>query len=263
MALRRLPFIAAFAAAVLSAVARADEPAAHGALSVAAAANLVYALDALDAEFAKADPGVTVTSATGASGSLVAQIEHGAPYDIFLSADPDFPRALVKAGQGGAGSLTAFAVGRLVLWTTETGVDVSDISAAVRSLTVKKLAIANVTTAPFGKAAKEALEKLGAWDDVQHKLVVGENISQAAQFVDTGNADAGFVALSIVVSPKLKDKGRWTEVPAVLYGSLEQCAVITAHGSANPAAARYIAFLQSPAARAILVKFGYGIPAGP
>jgi molybdate transport system substrate-binding protein len=251
------------AAAVLAPLARAGEPAAPTALSVAAASNLVYALDALDAEFAKAAPGVTVTSATGASGSLVAQIEHGAPYDVFLSADPDFPRALVKAGQADAGSLSAFAVGRLVLWTTEAGVDVSDIPAAVRSPVVKKLAIANVATAPYGRAAKEALEKLGAWADAQPKLVVGENISQTAQFVDTANADAGFVALSIVVSPKLKEKGRWTEVPAGLYGSLEQCAVITVHGSSNPAAARYIAFLHSAAARAILQQFGYGIPPGP
>jgi len=263
--MKRAPWllVAAFAAAAVAPLARADAPAATGALSVAAAANLVYALDALDAEFAKASPGVTVTSATGASGSLVAQIEHGAPYDVFLSADPDFPRALVRAGRADAGSLTAFAVGRLVLWTTEAGVDVSDIAAAVRSPAVKKLAIANVSTAPFGRAAKEALQKLGAWDDLQPKLVIGENISQTAQFVDTGNADAGFVALSIVISPKLRDKGRWTEVPAGLYGSLEQCAVITAHGSSNPAAARYIAFLQSPAARAILVAFGYGIPRGP
>jgi molybdate transport system substrate-binding protein len=247
---------------LLAPLCRADESAGPTTLSVAAASNLAYALDALDAEFAKTAPGVTVTSATGASGSLVAQIEHGAPYDVFLSADPDFPRALVKAGQADAGSLSAFAVGRLVLWTTKAGIDVSDISVAVRSPAVRKLAIANVTTAPFGRAAKEALEKLGAWADAQPKLVVGENISQTAQFVGTGNADAGFVALSIVLSPKLKDKGRWTEVPEGLFGSLEQCAVITAHGSANPAAARYIAFLHSPPARAILQEFGYGIPPG-
>ena len=261
--MKKAHFLLAAVAAALAVPAHADGPAAQGTLSVAAAANLVYALDALDAQFAKADPRVTVTSATGASGSLVAQIEHGAPYDVFLSADADFPRALVKAGQADAASLSAFAVGRLVLWTTEAGVDVSDVAAAVRGPAIKRLAIANTTTAPFGRAAKEALRKLGTWDDVQPKLVVGENISQAAQFVDTGNADAGFVALSIVISPQLRDKGRWTEVPASLYGPLEQCAVITAHGAPNPAAARYIAFLHSPEAQAILKTFGYGIPAAP
>jgi molybdate transport system substrate-binding protein len=258
----RLAILAALAAAALQCPARARGSDNPGTLSVAAAANLVYALDALDAEFAKAAPVVVVTSATGASGSLVAQIEHGAPYDVFLSADADFPRALAKAGQADAGSISAFAVGRLVLWTTEAGIDVSDISAAVRSPSVKRLAIANVATAPFGRAAKEALQRLGAWDDARPKLVIGENISQAAQFVGTGNADAGFVALSIVVSPKLRDKGRWTEVPAGLYGPLDQCAVITAHGATNPAAARYIAFLHSAAAQAILREFGYGIPPG-
>jgi len=257
---RTLAHLAALAVAVLAGPARAEGP--PRTLSVAAAANLVYALDALDAEFAKAAPDVTVTSATGASGSIVAQIEHGAPYDVFLSADPDFARALVKAGNADAGSLSAFAVGRLVFWTTRPGLDPSDIAATVRSPSVRRLAIANVLTAPFGRAAREALQRLGAWDDAQPKLVVGENISQAAQFVETGNADAGFVALSIVISPKLRGRGRWAEVPAGLYGSLEQCAVITAHGAPNPAAARYMAFLHGPAAQGILKEFGYGLPAG-
>jgi molybdate transport system substrate-binding protein len=260
---KNLPLIAALAFAAIARPTNADEPAHAGSLSIAAAANLVYALDALDKEFAKTAPDVTVTSATGASGSIVAQIEHGAPYDVFLSADRDFPLALVKAGQADGGSLAEFAVGRLVLWTTRPGLDLTDIAGAVQSPDVRKLAIANVLTAPFGRAAKEALQKLGAWDAVQPKLVVGENISQTAQFVDTGNADAGFVALSLVLSPKLKDKGRWIEVPATLFSPLEQCAVVTSHGASNPASALYIAFLRSPAARAILQQFGYGIPAGP
>ncbi len=260
---RNLPLLAVLAATAIILPAQADEPAHAGSLSIAAAANLVYALDALDKEYAKTAPDVTVTSATGASGSIVAQIEHGAPYDVFLSADRDFPLALAKAGQAEGGSLSEFAVGRLVLWTTRPGLSVSDIAAAVQSPDVKKLAIANVLTAPFGRAAKQALQKLGAWDAVQPKLVIGENISQTAQFVETGNADAGFVALSIVLSPKLKDRGTWTEVPATLFGPLEQCAVITSRGASNPASASYIAFLHSPAARSILGQFGYGIPAGP
>jgi molybdate transport system substrate-binding protein len=263
MKIKHLPLITALAVAAIPTRAHADESGQPGTLSVAAAANLVYALDALDAEFGKTTPNVIVTSATGASGSLVAQIEHGAPYDVFLSADPDFPRALIKLGQADPASLLPFAVGRLVLWTTNPNVDVSDIAALVRSPAVHRLAIANTLTAPYGRAAKEALQRLGAWDDAQPKLVVGENISQAAQFVETGNADAGFVALSIVVSPKLRNRGRWIEVPSILYGSLEQCAVITAHGAANPAAARYIAFLRGPAARKILEDFGYGLPAAP
>jgi molybdate transport system substrate-binding protein len=260
---RNLLILAALAVSLVIHPVRADEAAHKQTLSIAAAANLVYALDALDKEFMKTAPEVTVTSATGASGSLVAQIEHGAPYDVFLSADRTFPQALIKAGQGDPNSLTDFAVGRLVLWTTKPALNLSDIAAAVQSADVKRLAIANVTTAPFGRAAKEALQKLGAWDAVQPKLIFGENISQAAQFVQTGNADAGFVALSLVLAPNLKDKGHWTEVPPTLFAPLEQCAVITSHGAPNPASARYIAFLRSPAARGILEQFGYGIPTGP
>ncbi len=251
---------AAFAASAFVGSTYAADASRPATLSVAAAANLVYALDALNAEFAKSAPEVAVTSATGASGSLVAQIAHGAPYDVFLSADRGFAQALVNAGNADARSLSTFAVGRLVLWTTREGVDLSDIAAAVRNPRVRKLAVANTDTAPYGRAAQQALRSLGAWEDAEPKVVIGENISQTAQWVETGNADAGFVALSIVISPRLKGRGRWTEVPAALHEPLEQCAVITARGSANPAAARYVAFLHSPAARAILEAFGYGIP---
>jgi molybdate transport system substrate-binding protein len=254
-------FISLFAfAAVLAGPARAAEPAPAGSLSIAAAANLVYALDALDTEFNRGAPDVKVTTVTGASGNLVAQIRNGAPFDVFLSADLDFPKALISSGQAEAATMTTFAVGRLVLWTTRNDLDVSDIAAAIRNPRSHKVAIANVTTAPYGRAAKQALEKMGLWEDAQPKLVVGENISQTAQFVETGNADAGFVAMSLVLSPKLKDKGSWKEVPADLYGSLEQGAVITAHGATNAAAQEYLIFLRGPAARAILEKYGYGFP---
>jgi len=235
---------------------------AAGKVSVAAAANLVYALDALDAEFARIAPDVAVTTATGASGGLVAQIENGAPFDVFLSADLDYPKALVAAGHADAQRVTCFATGRLVLWTTNPAVILTSVAATVRDPAVQKLAIANLDTAPYGRAARQALEKLGAWIDARPKLVVGENITQTAQFVETGNADAGFVALSLVLSPKLKDRGRWLEVPATLHAPLDQGAVLTTRGAANPAARRYLAFLASPAAQKILRDFGYGVPGG-
>jgi molybdate transport system substrate-binding protein len=231
-----------------------------GTLTIAAASNLSYALEALNAGFAEASPGVDVKTAVGASGNLVAQIRSGAPYDVFLSADPEFAAALVRTGHADSKSLTPFAVGRLVLWTVKPGLDVSDIAATVRSPAVRALAIANADSAPYGRAARQALEKLGLWADARPKLVTGENISQATQFVETGNADAGFVALSAVVSPGLKGRGRWAEVPARLYEPLTQVAVITAHGSGNPGAASYLAFLRSEAAHRILESFGYGMP---
>jgi molybdate transport system substrate-binding protein len=259
----RLPIMVALAAVAVVCPARSAEAGPPGKLTVAAAANLIYALDGIDAAFEKTDPGVTLTSVIGASGTLVAQIAHGAPYDVFLSADLDFPRKLIKEGEADPGSLTTFAVGRLVLWTAGAQIDMSSVAAAVRSPGVHKLAIANTHTAPYGRAAMEALKALGEWAEVQPKLVVGENISQTTQFVETGNADAGFIALSIAISPKLKERGRWIEVPAGLYGSLEQGAVITGHGSSNPAARQYLAFLQGAEAREILQAFGYGLPRSP
>jgi len=234
-----------------------------GTLTVAAAANLTYALEALDAGFRESCPGIDVTTAVGASGNLVAQIRNGAPYDVFLSADLEFAEALVRTGHANPKSLTPFAAGRLVLWTVKPGLDVSDIAAAVRNPAVHALAIANADSAPYGRAARQALEKLGLWAEARPKLVTAEDISQATEFVETGNADAGFVALSAVVSPRLRAKGRWTEVPAGLYEPLTQVAVITARGSGNPASARYVSFLRGEAARRILEGFGYGVPGAP
>jgi len=257
---RARPLLAALAVAFLAPAGAAD-PAPAGTVSVAAAANLSFALDALDAAFRQAAPEVAVTSMTAASGDIVAQVEHGAPYDVFLSADLHFPQVLVDAGHADRQTLTTFAVGQLVLWTTRADVALPDVGSVVRDPLVRKLAIANQRTAPFGRAAEQALRHLGLWTDAEPKLVVGESISQTTQFVATGNADAGFVALSVVLAPKLKGKGRYLEVSPDLYDPLDQGAIITRHGAANPAARRYLAFLQGPAARAILVSFGYRLPA--
>lgn len=229
-------------------------------VSVAAAANLVYALDALDAEFTKAHPEVNLTSATGASGNLVAQIRNGAPYDVFLSADLDFAERLIRDRGAPASSLHTFAIGRLVLWTTRPGLEVGSIEGVVRDPAVRKIAVANPDTAPYGLAAMQTLEKLHLREIAEPKLVRGENISQTAQFVETGNADAGFVALSLVLSPKLKDRGRWIVVPDELYAPLGQAAVLTLKGAGNPAAQAYLDFLSSASAGKILEQFGYRLP---
>jgi molybdate transport system substrate-binding protein len=232
-------------------------------LSIAAAANLVYVLDPLDAAFREFAPGVTVTTAIASSGNLVAQIKNGAPFDVFLSADLDYPRALIAAHCADAASLTPFATGRLVLWTTRPGLPLSSTAAVIRNPAAQKIAIASPRSAPYGRAAEAVLKKLALWAAAQPKLVTGENISQTAQFVATGNADAGFVALSLVLAPKLKERGRWLEIPAGLYAPIAQGAVLTTRGAANPAAVRYLAFLRTPAARKVLERFGYGVPASP
>jgi molybdate transport system substrate-binding protein len=230
-------------------------------LSIAAASNFSFALDALGAEFKKYSPKTAVVLATGASGSLVAQIKNGAPYDLFLSADLEYPQALIKAGDGDAKSLTTFATGRLVLWTTKPGIEVKNVADTVRNPAVKKLAIANPDTAPYGRAAKAALEKLGVWAAVRPKLVTGENIAQTAQFVETGSADAGFVAMSVVLSPKLSSKGRWIEVPAELHAPLAHGAILTTRGVKNAAAREFLEFLHTPMAHAVLKQYGYAVPA--
>jgi len=229
-------------------------------IAIAAAANLVYVIGPLNAEFAKVRADVAVQVEIGASGNLVAQIKNGAPYDVFLSADTEFPQKLVRAGGAQSSSLVTFAMGKLVLWTTKPGVELSSIESVVRSKMVEKIAIANPGTAPYGRATEEALAKLGLSDVAKPKLVFGENITQAAQFVSTGNADAGFVALSLVLSPNLKMKGRWIEVPSALYTPIAQAGVLTTRGATKAAARQYLDFLTSPAARKVFAQFGYGLP---
>ncbi len=240
-------------------LAAARAPAAEK-VSVAAAANLTYVLAPLDAEFERLNPGTAVASEIGASGSLVAQIKNGAPYDVFLSADVDFPRRLIAEGGAQKSSLVTFAFGRLVLWTTKPDLGLASIEAVVRDPAVRKIAIANPKLAPYGRAAEEVLAKLGISAEAEPKLVFGENITQTAQFVSSGNADAGFVAYSLVVAPQLNDKGHWIEVPAALFAPIAQGAVLTTSGASNPAARRFMQYLVSPEARAVFERFGYGLP---
>lgn len=229
-------------------------------VTVAAAANLVYAIDALKVEFKKVEAATELQVVMGASGSLVAQIQNGAPFDVFLSADLEYPQQLIDRGLAGSPAVVTFAVGRLVLWSTRPGVDVSSIPALIDNPKVKRIAVANLITAPYGKATREALMRLNLWAEAEPRIVYGENVTQTAQFVETGNADAGFVALSLVLSPKLTNKDRWQEVDPSLHSPLEQGAAITKRGANNPASARFMAFLRSEEARAVFERFGYRVP---
>lgn len=229
-------------------------------LSLAAASDLVYCLEELNTAYQKAHPDTKIKSVTGASGNLFAQIQNGGPYDIFLSADIKYPRELIKAGLAEEKSLQSYAVGHLVVWTTREGLDVSAGLSSLASSGIKKIAIANPEHAPYGRAAKAALENAKLWDTVKDKIVYGENISQTAQFVETGNADAGIVALSLVLSPKLAKKGTFAQVPINAYPRLEQGAVIAKKGAANPASASYMEFLRSKEAREVFNRYGFLLP---
>ena len=252
----------AFFAGLGSLFASAAEVPTPASVAVAAASDLVFCLPALHAEFAKTEPRVALRVTTGSSGNFFAQITNGAPYDVFLSADLSYPRALIAAGAAEEKSLVLYGVGRLVFWTKRPDLDpAGDLAALVRSPLIKKLALANPAHAPYGRAAREALITLGVWTDAEPKLVLGDNIAQTAQFVQTGHADAGIVALALVLGgPPARASGRWAEIPAALHAPLEQGAVLTARGAAHPAAARYLAFLRTPAARAVFERYGFRLP---
>ena len=227
-------------------------------LSIAAASDLTYCLQELEVVFQKSHPDAVLKVSNGSSGNFFAQIKNGAPFDVFLSADMSYPQELIKAGVAEESSLMQYAVGRIVLWTTNEKVDVSRGLAVLHDpQLVKKLAIANPDHAPYGRAAKAALEQEQLWKEVQGRLVLGENISQTAQFVETGNADAGIVALSIVVSPKLAKAGHYFEIPSADYPPLLQGAVLTKSGAAKPLAKAYLDFLRSPDARKIFDRYGF------
>lgn len=235
--------------------------AAPATVTIAAASDLVFCLDDLSHGYTNAHPGVTVKTSTGSSGNLFAQIKNGAPFDLFLSADLDYPTELIKSGAADESNLFQYAVGRLALWTLRTNLFLTNGLLVLRDPSVKRIAIANPAHAPYGRAARAALQHAGMWDAVQPRLVLGENISQAAQFVQTGNADAGIIALSLTLSPNVKGVGRWIEVPPGTYPPLEQGALLTRRGKDNAAARDFLKFLQSAKAREIFDRNGFRLPA--
>lgn len=229
-------------------------------VAIAAAANLVYVLEELNAAFQSQRRDVKLTVAIGASGNLVAQIQHGAPFDVFLSADVEHPKSLIARDAAESKSLMTFAVGRLVLWTVKPGMELESFASTVKNPAVRRIALANTETAPYGAAAKQALQRAGVAEEIREKLVFGENITQTAQFVETGNADVGLVALSLVLSSTLRTRGKWIPVPEELYSPILQGAVLTRRGAMNVTAVRYLDFLRSAEAQSILERFGYSVP---
>jgi molybdate transport system substrate-binding protein len=230
-------------------------------LRVAAASDLQAALPEIAAQFEK-DTGHAVTLTFGSSGNFFTQLQNGAPFDVFLSADIDYPRQLERDGQAEQGSLYEYATGRIVLWTrNESAIDLKRGLAALADPAVRKVAIANPDHAPYGRAAVAALRHAGVYDRVQAKLVRGENISQAAQFVQSGNADAGIIALSLAMAPALKTAGRYVDIAESAYPPIEQAAVVIAASRQKPIARQFVAFLKQPASIRTLQSFGFAVPA--
>ena len=230
-------------------------------ISVAAAADLQFALPELSARFKK-QTGHKVNVSYGSSGNFFSQIQNGAPFDLFFSADVEYPRKLEAAGLAEPGTLFLYAVGRLVIWTPSG----SSAGAAKRGWdalldpSVQKIAIANPAHAPYGRAAVAAMKRIGIFDKVASKFVYGENISQTAQFVESGNAQAGILALSLALSPAMKDKGSYWEIPAELHPPIEQGAIVL-RGSAKKEVARaFLEFVRSAEGRAVLESYGFHVP---
>lgn len=245
--------------ALLAALASPAGATESAAVAIAGAANLVHVIEALRTDFARATPGARVTVTVGASGSLFAQIRHGAPFDVFLSADLDYPRQLVAAGLGDAASARTFATGVLAVWTIREDLELDDLPAALRSPLVRKVALAQPRTAPYGRAAERLLERFGPSPEPPGRRVLGENVAQAAQFVETGTADLGFVALALLRAPGYRPKGRWRILTPAEHApvTLEHGAVLTRRGAANPAARAFLDYLVSPGAKRILKEHGY------
>jgi molybdate transport system substrate-binding protein len=229
-------------------------------LTVAAASDLQSALPEIVAQFEK-DTGQHVRLVFGSSGNFFTQIQNGAPFDVFLSADIDYPRRLEVSGEADRGSLYRYATGRLVLWTRkDSGVDIRRGLMGLDDARVRRIALANPEHAPYGRAAVAALRHEGLHEKVRGKFVLGENISQAAQFAESGSADVGLLALALALSAPLKNSGTYIEIPASWYPAIEQSAVILTSSKVKPLARQFVDHLKKPESMRILQSYGFAVP---
>lgn len=223
-----------------------------GETHVAVAANFTDAAQEIAARFAETT-GHEALLSFGSTGQLYTQISQGAPFDVFLAADAKRPARAIEDGYGVPRLAFTYAVGRIVLWSPDAGTVIGEET--LRKGDFAKLAIANPETAPYGKAAMETIEALGVFEAVRGKLVQGNNIAQTFQFVETRNAELGFVALSQLMG--MQTGSRWL-VPQELYQPIRQDAVLLSSAETNEAAKAFVDFLQGPEARAIIERYGYG-----
>ncbi|HTC95068.1 MAG TPA: molybdate ABC transporter substrate-binding protein [Terriglobales bacterium] len=232
-------------------------------LHVAAAADLNFALPEIAKAF-EAQTGTKVLLSFGSSGNLFAQIQSGAPFDVFCSADMEYPRKLALAGQAVPRTFQQYASGRLVLWVrndSKLNFERDGIKALLDP-SIKKIAVANPEHAPYGRAAVAALQKSKLYDQVKEKLVLGENVSQTAQFVTSGNADAGLISLSLAQSPELQRQGRFWKIPPDIAESLPQGVVVLKQSNSPEMAERFVDFFACGAGQKILARYGFEISKG-
>jgi molybdate transport system substrate-binding protein len=233
-------------------------------ITVAAAADLNYALTDLARQF-ESDTGTKVVLSFGSSGNLFSQIQNGAPFDAFFSADEDYPKKLAAAGMVDSATVKTYAIGHLVLWVPDRSL-LDPEKLRMKLLTqegITKIAIANPQHAPYGRAAMAALEHYGLKDKIAKKLVFGESVSQAAQFVQSGNAQAGLIAMSLAKSPAMRADGKFWELPSDSYPDLKQAVGIVSASKHKKEAQAFLDFVLSPDGAITLQKFGLTPPAHP
>ena len=229
-------------------------------INIAAASDLKFAMDEIVTQFKNNNPANDVNVIYGSSGKMFTQIQQDAPYDLYFSADISYPEKLAAEGFA-AGPATPYAFGRIVLWSPKTELDTSKLT--LEDLTradITRIAIANPKHAPYGKRAEEALRSKNLWNKVEAKLVYGENIAQTAQFVQTGNAQVGIIALSLALSAELTKQGSYWLIPDTLHSPLKQGFVITKRAENNPLAKKFSEYISSTAAKKIMMKYGFILP---
>jgi molybdate transport system substrate-binding protein len=228
-------------------------------LHIAVAANVQFAFEELATAFTR-ETGIQLTRSSGSSGKLSAQIQASAPFDVFLSADMEYPAYIYKSGLA-ANPPEIYAYGTLVLWTF-TAVDLSTGLAALRDQHINTIGLPNPKLAPYGREAMRALAYYHLAEELQPKLILGESIAQVNQYITSRSTEIGFTAKSVVLAPQLPQQGRWIDVPKEAYTPIAQGAVLLTYGQHHhpQAAQRFMTFLQSPTARAILQRYGYGLP---
>lgn len=237
-------------------LARAQTPS----LRIAAASDLRFALDEALKPFRATQRGAAIDVIYGASGKLATQLRHGAPFDVFLSADIDFARELHEGGFT-TGPPRVYAIGRLAAWSANGELGRLPLDELVRDRRVKRFAIANPEHAPYGQRAMQALRSQALETEAKPKLVLGDNVAQAATFIDSGAAQAGLIAHSLVLSPALAGKGAWTLIPQTWHAPLEQAFVISRRAAGNALATAFVAHLEAPSTRELLRRHGFGLAA--
>jgi molybdate transport system substrate-binding protein len=231
-------------------------------VQVAAAADLKFALDEIVESFQRQHQDIKARVTYGSSGNFFAQLSNRAPFDIYFSADVDYPRKLIEQGLAVKETEFLYAVGRIVVWVPRrSSLDLDRLGIqALLDPAVRKIAIANPKHAPYGRAAEAAMRKLGVYEQVQERLVLGENIAQTAQFIQTGAADIGIIALGLAVAPALRDEGQYWEVPLDTYPRMDQGGVILPWAKDMAAAQALRAFVLGPEGQDILRRFGFFLP---